>query len=302
MWEPRSIFTGTNTTSTPHDTTPEQRRLNIASHHEPLATTPGTLESPIVLDTPANLPVLQPPWTPKSPLDHRDWNRPPASAPLQSSRRHSGKQQRCADTTGCRWHQRPPPFSDFASASASSTHPPAPASEPLHKRRKRTRVRDTPSTTSASPRAPTFARTANRPRPSSFLRENNRPQLPARFSSSEAAARMLSKTREDSGIKTVTLARGTFSGLSPPGPLGAASGRTSERSSVAPTASPDSRDKSDPLRILGSVGIVELLEQDERPTFIVDTGDFANYMPESSRLQILFSNNALRSNPSTWSW
>lgn len=111
---------------------------------------------------------------------------------------------------------------------------------------------------------------------------------------------MLSKTREDSGIKTVTLARGTFSGLSPPGPPGAASGRTSERSSVAPTASPDSRDKSDPLRILGSVGIVELLEQDERPTFIVDTGDFANYMPESSRLQILFSNNALRSNPSTW--
>jgi hypothetical protein len=111
---------------------------------------------------------------------------------------------------------------------------------------------------------------------------------------------MLSKTREDSGIKTVTLARGTFSGLSPPGPPGGASGRTSERSSVAPTASPDSREKSDPLRILGSIGIVELLEQDERPTFIVDTGDFANYMPESSRLQILFSNNALRSNSSTW--
>jgi hypothetical protein len=51
--------------------------------------------------------------------------------------------------------------------------------------------------------------------------------------------------------------------------------------------------------MLGSVGIVELLEQDGRPTFIVDIGDFTNYT-ETANLQILFANTALRSNPSTW--
>ncbi|KAL1795040.1 hypothetical protein ACET3X_006856 [Alternaria dauci] len=300
MWEPRSIFTGPDTTPTPHDSTPAHCTLNIARHHEPLATTPGTPESPIVVDTPARLPVLQPPWTPKSPLDHRDWNQPPGSAPLQSSRQHSGRQHAVRTPPAVVGTKRPPPFSDFASASASSAHSTEPASEPLHKRRKaHPRSRYSLDHFNFSKSAQ-FHLDSQPPSPLFFSSRNTRPQLPARFSSSEAAARMLSKTREDSGIKTVTLARGTFSGLSPPGPPGGASGRTSERSSVAPTASPDPRDKSDPLRILGSVGIVELLEQDERPTFIVDTGDLANYMPESSRLQILFSNNALRSNPSTW--
>ncbi|KAF1851422.1 uncharacterized protein K460DRAFT_272704 [Cucurbitaria berberidis CBS 394.84] len=111
---------------------------------------------------------------------------------------------------------------------------------------------------------------------------------------------MLSTTREDSGIKTVTLARGTFSGLSPPAPTSLASGRSSERSSLPRTVSPDARERADPSRLLGSIGIVELLEHDGRPTFIVDVGDFANYSPESSSLQILFANGALRSNPSVW--
>ncbi|KAF2127897.1 hypothetical protein P153DRAFT_294020 [Dothidotthia symphoricarpi CBS 119687] len=112
---------------------------------------------------------------------------------------------------------------------------------------------------------------------------------------------MLSKTRaEEGGIKTVTLARGTYSGLSPPGPAALSSGRTSARSSMPPTCSPEARERSDPLRLLGSVGIVELLEQDTRPTFIVDMDDFTNYAPESPGLQILFANNALRSSPAIW--
>ncbi|QRD03110.1 hypothetical protein JI435_141240, partial [Parastagonospora nodorum SN15] len=115
------------------------------------------------------------------------------------------------------------------------------------------------------------------------------------------AARMLSKAHgEEGGIKTVTLARGTFSGLSPPGPASIASGRSSDRSSLPPTASPEARDRTDPLRLLGSVGIVELLEQETRPTFIVDIGDSANYLPRSTALQILFANTALRSSASTW--
>lgn len=114
---------------------------------------------------------------------------------------------------------------------------------------------------------------------------------------------MLSKTREEGGIKTVNLARGTFNGLSPPVPTSVASGRTSERSSLPPATSPDARERSernDPLRLLGSVGIVELLEQDGRPTFIVDIGDFANHTPGASSLLILFANSALRSSSSIW--
>ena len=112
---------------------------------------------------------------------------------------------------------------------------------------------------------------------------------------------MLSKTRgEETGIKTVTLARGTFSGSSPLGATSVTSGRSSERSSIPRTISPDVRERSDPLKLLGSVSVVEFLELDTRPTFVLDIGDNANYTPNSSSLQILFANNALRSNSSLW--
>ncbi|KAI4708777.1 hypothetical protein J4E89_006178 [Alternaria sp. Ai002NY15] len=284
MREPRSIFTGIDT-ATPHDTTPEQRRLKFALYHEPPITSPTTPDPPSALDETSNLAILQPPWTPKSPLDRRHCTPPPASA-------HGARQ-----VIGIK---RPAPPSTDDALAPTSPHLRAPASEPLHKRRKaHPRSRHSLDHFGFSKSAQ-FRLDGQPPSPLFFSSSRNiRPQLPARFSTSEAY-RMLSKTREDSGIKTVTLARGTFSGLSPPGPSGAASGRTSERSSLPPAASPDSRDKHDPLRVLGSIGIVELLEQDERPTFIVDTGDFANYIPESSSLQILFSNSALRLDSSTW--
>ncbi|KAH6878716.1 hypothetical protein BKA58DRAFT_355050 [Alternaria rosae] len=300
MREPRSIFTGIDT-ATPHDTTPEQRRLKFALYHEPgLVTSPTTPGPPIALDKTSNLPVLQPPWTPKLPLDHRDCNQPPASAPLHSGRPRSGSQTVRTPPAVIGIKRPPPPFIDDALAPASPRSQ-EPASEPLHKRRRahpRSRSRHSLDHFVFSKSAH-FRLDGQPPSPLFFSSRNTRPQLPARFSSSEAY-RMLSKTREDSGIKTVTLARGTFSGLSPSGPSGSVSGRTSERSSLPPALSPDSRDKSDPLRVLGSIGIVELLEQDERPTFIVDTGDFANYMPESSSFQILFSNSALRLDSSIW--
>jgi hypothetical protein len=112
---------------------------------------------------------------------------------------------------------------------------------------------------------------------------------------------MLSKTRaEESSIRTVKLARGTYSGLSPPGVASVTSARSSERSSIPRTVSPDGRDRNDPLRLLGSVGVVELLEQDTRPTFVVDIGDTANHSPAQTPLQILFANSALRSNIPIW--
>ena len=296
MWESRSIFTG-NDTTTPLDTKPDDNTLNTIEHREFVVKTPG--HPPARLDPPFEFLEAQAPWTPRSPLNHREVFPRPGSAPLHRRRPHSGTQFASTPPTVVGIKRPPPPSADDA-PTPTSQRLAAPASEPLHKRRK------------AHPRARysldrfAFSRSAQ-PRlggeplsPLFFSSGRTRPELPARFSSSEAAARMLSKTREDSGIKTVTLARGTFNGLSPPGPTAAASGRSSERSSLPRTASPDSREKNDPLRVLASIGIVELLEQDGRPTFIVDIGDFANYAPDSSRLQILFANNALRASASTW--
>jgi hypothetical protein len=294
MWEPRSIFTGNDTT--PLDTTPEQRRLGTAGHREPLSKTPDAPNAHTSCDTPPSFPVLQPPWTPTPPPERNSIQRP-GSAPLHSGGGERGKVVAWTPSTVI-GIKRPPPPGDHTPATTPSRAL-KPISEPLHKRRRvPPRSRHSLDHLSLSKSAQ-FRLDSRPPSPLFFSSRSTRPQLPPRFSSSEAAARMLSKAREDSGIKTVTLARGTFSGLSPPGPASRSSGRTSERSSVPQTVSPDARDKSDPLRMLGSVGIVELLEQDGRPTFIVDIGDFTNYT-EAANLQILFANSALRSSSSTW--
>lgn len=135
-----------------------------------------------------------------------------------------------------------------------------------------------------------------------------RPALPARFSSSEAAARMLSKARtEDAHVKTVSLARGTIT-TPGPGMVGSsvtpptsapqiASRRSLDRSSMGRSASPDAGSAKgvggSAAQQLNAIGIVELLEQDERPTFIVDLSDTSNYGP--GQLHPLFANSALRS-------
>ncbi|KAK5171140.1 uncharacterized protein LTR77_004284 [Saxophila tyrrhenica] len=131
----------------------------------------------------------------------------------------------------------------------------------------------------------------------------NRPTLPPRFSSSEAAAKMLSKTRtEDSHVKTVSLARGVLSTPQIPtsNPQYAYQSPGSRRSmesvptrSRSPESSFGSSGSKDLGSILNSIGIIELLEQDERPTFIVDLGDKLNYGP--GQLNLIFCNASLRS-------
>ncbi|KAK5121060.1 hypothetical protein LTR85_005544 [Meristemomyces frigidus] len=151
---------------------------------------------------------------------------------------------------------------------------------------------------------------SNSPRP--------RPQLPPRFSSSEAAARMLSKTRnEDIHVKTVSLARGTIatpaSTYPPPSMTPTsmprsesntlASRRSLDRSSMNRSNSPEtmfshpssgSVNDSGPMGgMLNNIGVTELLELDERPTFIVDLADSKNYGP--GLLHLVFANSSLRS-------
>ncbi|PNS19478.1 Hybrid signal transduction histidine kinase K [Sphaceloma murrayae] len=122
-----------------------------------------------------------------------------------------------------------------------------------------------------------------------------RPKLPARFSSSEAAVKMLSKAKiEEAQVKTVSLARGTVS--TPFMPSASQIRAASERSSVARSSSPDSSMKGDPsFGIISSIGVVELLDQDERPTLIVDLADTMNY--GSGQLRPIFTNSSLRSYP-----
>ena len=145
------------------------------------------------------------------------------------------------------------------------------------------------------PPSPLFFSNTQRPRPL-FL---------PRLSSSEAAASMLSKARqEETHVKTVSLARGTIPTPGPgsyfhsPTPT-SHSRRSLDRDSVARGDSPDTRSLSgkisgsSPGQNLNTIGIIELFEEDQRPTFIVDLSDSTIYGP--GLLSPLYANSSLRS-------
>ncbi|KAK4987341.1 hypothetical protein LTR50_004676 [Elasticomyces elasticus] len=138
------------------------------------------------------------------------------------------------------------------------------------------------------PPSPLFFSNSSRPRP----------QLPPRFSSSEAAARMLSRAQgEEAHVSMVGLARGTLvTSMNSPtsAPSSTPSGRkTLDRASTGRSESPDVHAKGEQIGVLSKIGVIELLEQDERPTMIVDLADGQNYT--GAALQIVFANPALRS-------
>ena len=112
---------------------------------------------------------------------------------------------------------------------------------------------------------------------------------------------MLSKANKDetAGVRTLKLARGSMNTSSPSRPLAprtpSGSGRSYLGNTGKPAKSPDSGGNSRAVSILSQVGVVELLEQDERPTFILDLAEQSNYEPGS--LKIIFANAALRASP-----
>ncbi|RDL33133.1 uncharacterized protein BP5553_08572 [Venustampulla echinocandica] len=122
-----------------------------------------------------------------------------------------------------------------------------------------------------------------------------RPLLPQGFSSSEAVTRMINKGRDEAGgITTLKLARGSV--------ISNAASPTRSTSTYSSLASPDmsnfsrssdTREKSPGMHILNTVGVIELLEQDERPTFIIDVANPANFDP-GGPLIIVFANASLR--------
>ena len=112
---------------------------------------------------------------------------------------------------------------------------------------------------------------------------------------------MLSKVNKDdtAGVRTLKLARGSVNVGSPSRPLTprtpSGSGRSYIGSPSKPAKSPDGGGKPSAVPLLNQVGVIELLEQDERPTFILDLGDRSNYEP--GPLKVLFANAALRASP-----
>lgn len=125
-----------------------------------------------------------------------------------------------------------------------------------------------------------------------------RPSLPLRLSQTDVGATMMGKaSKEDaSKVKTLRLARGsphvTSPGGSRPRPPRTPSGQGLQGSfsKIKPS---DEDSKSVGHSLLQQIGITELLDQDDRPTFIIDLGNHANLEP--GPLKNIFSNPALRS-------
>jgi len=103
---------------------------------------------------------------------------------------------------------------------------------------------------------------------------------------------MLNQSREESGgITTLKLAQGSLSSVSPPRSMST----LGSWMSFGREHSPNLQDiEADPavLQLFDGVSVLELLEQDDRPTLIIDLKNEANYNPGT--LKILFTNASLR--------
>ena len=118
---------------------------------------------------------------------------------------------------------------------------------------------------------------------------------PVSFNSHEAVASMLSATNEQASVKTLKLPRANVSAIPAPR-SGSTPGSWGSSADVsAPSLSTDTRPLPPGLQMLHGVGVVELLEQDLRPTFLIDLGNSANNSRPA--LHILYYNTALRSSP-----
>lgn len=117
---------------------------------------------------------------------------------------------------------------------------------------------------------------------------------PSSFPTAEVAANMLARLREDpaGAVTTVKLPRASVSSVSQgrsestPGSWG------SSMDIPTQSMSPDSRSLPPGLQMLHGVGVIELLEQDERPTFLIDLNNPAN--ANRAGLHILYYNASLR--------
>lgn len=144
------------------------------------------------------------------------------------------------------------------------------------------------------PRTPAELRITNGVSPLFFSSSSSRHMTgrPPSFSTTEPAAALLNRLRDEQGIvKTVRLAKGTASTASP-ARAHSLSTPTSTSSDSQSSRSGDYRHVPAELRDLHDWSVLDLLEADERPTFIIDLANSVNH--ESGLLKIVFVNASLR--------
>ncbi|KAI2603898.1 uncharacterized protein GGS25DRAFT_525172 [Hypoxylon fragiforme] len=122
-----------------------------------------------------------------------------------------------------------------------------------------------------------------------FFSHKHRPLIarPPSFPGSEGAA-MLRNVREGAEVTTLKLARGTVSSPSPARSFGTPGSWSSIEGNIM--RSPESTASTPGFQALQNIGILELLERDDRPTFIVDGLTATDTGP----LTILYINPALQ--------
>ncbi|KAI1378669.1 hypothetical protein F4677DRAFT_374538 [Hypoxylon crocopeplum] len=125
-----------------------------------------------------------------------------------------------------------------------------------------------------------------------FFSHRNRPLIarPPSFPGSEGAA-MLKSVRDSAEVTTLKLARGTVSSASPARSSTTPASWTSPEAG-GPARSPESMASTPGLQALQGVGVLELLDRDDRPTFVIDSSNGTNDTP--GPFAILYANPALQ--------
>lgn len=124
---------------------------------------------------------------------------------------------------------------------------------------------------------------------------NSSPAVPQRFngSISEAASVMLDRPENTGGTRSMKLARPSMN--RPRRGSGRSLSRRSSDQNVSFTQTALEAKRIEGVNILDTVGITEVLDQDERPTFIIDIGNASNFQP--GELDIIFLNASLKARP-----
>ncbi|KAI0397417.1 histidine kinase [Xylariaceae sp. FL0594] len=124
-----------------------------------------------------------------------------------------------------------------------------------------------------------------------FSRRQKPPPIRALGFTGLDATTMLKSVRDGTEVTTLKLARGTVSTASPARSSSTPGSWTSIDAATL-NRSPDTQLSVPGLQALQSVGILELLEHDDRPTFIVDNSSTVNKTP-TGPFSILYANPAL---------
>ena len=103
---------------------------------------------------------------------------------------------------------------------------------------------------------------------------------------------MLERSESIGGIRTVKLARGYATDSARPTPFALSGNSIAQETHTLSIQEPHDLNCA---ALLAQIGILELLQQDERPTFIIDIADPANFQPRC--ICLIFANVALRSRP-----